>query len=76
MYLILRSAPPNAKSIIPYNVYNLSRLFAVVGIVLVNIIQLGYDLWFWVNPNSIKNSSPADLTGSTVNMLTFVSICL
>ena len=60
---------------IPYNRYNVSRFLVVAAIILVNSIQFGYDLYYFLFPDVLLNQvNMADLTNSLLNIFTFVSI--
>lgn len=51
--------------------YNVSRLLAVLAIIVVNVTQLTFDLWHFISPDPTHQPTPADLTGSLVNAFTW-----
>mgnify|MGYP007020390261 CR=1 FL=1 len=72
---------------IPYNQYNISRLFFTILLIITNLAQLIHDLCyyqpFWqlinINNNNVDNiilASSADISASLLNIITFVSLFL
>lgn len=63
---------------IPFNRYNVSRMVAVLLIILTNAAQFCFDLNNFIRPDDVgpswRQSSVADLTSSMVNVFTFVSV--
>lgn len=70
---------------IPYNFYNVSRLFCVILLIIANVAQLFHDLCYY-NPfldlinkqieidTDVKLATSADISASLLNIITFVSI--
>lgn len=72
--ILKKCAIASPLTTIPYNWYNVSRLFAILAIVTVNSLQFAFDFIFFLRPDPWHRPSTADLIGSLLNVFTFVSI--